>query len=272
MPNVNETVEVARKVLPIVYVLDTSGSMYGDRIASVNEAMNETMEVLRDVSKHNPDAEIKVGVMQFSTKASWVTNGIVPLDDFFWNNLSEGGTTEVSTALTELHNKLSRSEFLVSDTGFCIPVIIFMSDGEPTDPGLWESKLEWVKNNNKWFKYATKIAIAIGDDADKNCLAKLVGNSESVVQVKDMATLKTLIKVASVTASMINSKSRTSNDNGNASAIINQTLAQIDDPSSVQVGTDDGDTWSQPIGGTSSGASTSGGGDTSWDDDGSDWT
>ena len=271
MPNVNETVEVARKVLPIVYVLDTSGSMTGDRIAAVNEAMNETMEVLRDVSAHNPDAEIKVGVLKFSTNAEWVTNGLVFMDDFFWNNLEAGGTTEVATALTALHNKLSRSEFLVSDTGFCIPVLIFMSDGEPTDPGVWESKLEWVKNNNKWFKYATKIAIAVGDDADKNCLAKLVGNSEAVVAVNDLATLKALIKVASMTASMINSKSRTTAEGGNAVDIINQTKKMLDDPDSVQVGADDADPWTnwdQQSSGPVATNPASGGGDWGGDDDG----
>ena len=46
MPNINETVEVARKVLPVIYVLDTSGSMMGERITAVNEAMRETMEVV----------------------------------------------------------------------------------------------------------------------------------------------------------------------------------------------------------------------------------
>lgn len=274
MPNVNETKEVVRKVLPIIYVLDTSGSMSGDRIAAVNEAMSETMDVLRDVSAHNPDAEIKVGVVQFSTNASWVTNnGLVFMDDFFWNDLSAGGTTEVHTALDELNNKLSRSEFLVSDIGFCIPVVIFMSDGEPTDPGIWESKLEWVKNNNKWFKYATKIAIAIGDDADKNCLAQLVGSPEAVISVDDLETLKTLIKVASMTASMISSKSRTSADTNAAADIIKQTKAMMDDPTKISTGADDGiwDNWNQPSG-NSAGATLPpdppGGGDWDGGDDG----
>ena len=253
MPNMENTKEVARRVLPIVYVLDTSGSMIGDRIGAVNEAMSETMEVLREVSAHNPDAEIKVGVLKFATKAEWVTrNGLVFLDDFFWNDLTAGGTTEISAALTELDKKLSRNEFLISDTGFCIPVVIFMSDGEPTDPGIWENKLEWVKNNNKWFKYATKIAIAVGDEADKNCLAKLVGSSESVVSVDDLETLKTLIKVASVTASMINSKSRTTAEGGNAADIIKQTKQMIEDPDKIQVGTgtDPWNNWDDKSSGT----------------------
>ena len=45
MPDIREQEKIARKLLPIIYVLDTSGSMDGDRIAAVNAAMNETMDV-----------------------------------------------------------------------------------------------------------------------------------------------------------------------------------------------------------------------------------
>lgn len=228
MPNIKETVEVARKILPIIYVLDVSGSMVGDKIAAVNEAMNETIEVLKDISAHNSDAEIKVGVLKFSTSAEWVTNGLVFMEDFFWNDLEVGGTTEVATALEALDNKLSRSEFLVSDVGFCVPVIIFMSDGEPTDSGIWEEKLKWINNNNKWFEKATKIAIAIGDDADKNCLTKLVKDREAVITANDLVTLKALIKVISVKSSFVNGSTRTRYDNGNATDIIKQAKNILD--------------------------------------------
>lgn len=238
MPDIRNEV-IARKVLPIIYVLDTSGSMYGERIAAVNEAMNETMEVLKDVSAHNPDAEIKIGVLQFSTNAYWVTNGLIDTEDFFWNDLTAGGTTEISAALSALNEKLSRSEFLVSDTGFCLPVIIFMSDGAPTDPGIWEKKLQWVKDNNKWFKHATKITIAIGDDADKECLAKIAGNTECVVEVNDMETLKKLIRIVSATASLIGSKSRVSAAGDSGADIMAQVHNAMNDDENVQIGVDD---------------------------------
>ncbi len=266
MPNVNETVEVARKVLPIIYVLDTSGSMTGERIASVNEAMNETMEVLKDVSAKNPDAEIKVGVLKFSSGAEWVTNGLVFMDDFYWNDLKAGGVTDFGSALKELNSKLSRSEFLVSDTGFCVPVIMFMSDGQPTDN--YEKALEDINNNNKWFRYATKIGIAVGDDADRDILGKIAGNKEAVVAVDDVETLKMLIKVASVTASMINSKSRTTAEGGNAVEIIKQTQAELgDDADKLDTNFDDSDSWDSSSNNDTAGDDSSADG---WDDD-SDW-
>ena len=266
MPRSSETVEVARKVLPIIYVLDTSGSMSGDRIAAVNEAMNETMEVLKDVSAKNPDAEIKVGVLKFSSGAEWVTNGLIDMEDFFWNDLKAGGVTDFGSALKELHDKLSRSEFLISDTGFCVPVIMFFSDGQPTDN--YEKALEDVKASNKWFKCATKISVAIGDDADKDVLAKVAGNKEAVVAVDDVETLKTLIKVASVTASMVNSKSRTTAEGGSAKEIIQQTMNEMGKDSD-NVDTDFEDDWTDNNSADTSGddgsADDGGWGDDDWD-------
>ncbi len=216
MPNINDTERVARKVLPIIYVLDTSGSMSGDRITSVNEAMHDTVDVLRDVSRNNPSAEIKIGVLSFDSGARWITKGgFVYLEDYFWNDLSANGLTDFGSALDELDRKLSRSGFLDSDVGYKVPVIIFMSDGYPTDD--WMGALKRVNDSNKWFKVATKISIAVGDSADKEVLATIAGrngrpNHEAVISVNDTESLKKLIRVVSVTASMVGSKSRVASD------------------------------------------------------------
>lgn len=235
MPNMNDTEVVARRVLPIIYVIDTSGSMYGERIAKVNQAMLEMPRVLKDVSDSNPDAETQIGVLQFSTGSKWITPGLVSLEDYFWNKVDAGGTTMFAEMLGELHAKLSRSEYMNNPLGYCVPVLIFMSDGEPTDAdGVWEQKLEWVKQNNKWFKHAIKIAIAIDDESDKDALAKLVGTRESVIQVNDVNTLKTLIQVIGMTASKLGSKSRTSQDINATQEIIKETVKQID-PNKVKM-------------------------------------
>lgn len=238
MPNMNETEVVARRVLPIIYVIDTSGSMYGERIAKVNQAMLEMPRVLKDVSDSNPDAETQIGVLQFSTGSKWITPGLVSLEDYFWNKVDAGGTTMFAEMLGELHAKLSRSEYLNNPIGYCKPVLIFMSDGEPTDAdGVWEQKIEWVKQNNKWFQHAIKIAIAIDDESDKDALAKLVGTRESVIQVNDVNTLKTLIQALAVTSSMVGSKSRTSKDVNPTQQIIKEAVKGVD-PKKIKM--DDG--------------------------------
>ena len=84
-----------------------------------------------------------------------------------------------------------------------------MSDGEPTDD--FESDLAKLKDNN-WFKYAIKVAVAIGDDANKEVLAKFTGTIEAVISVHTPEALKKWIRKVSVTSSQIGSKSQPASD------------------------------------------------------------
>lgn len=201
-----------RKIMTLFYVVDTSGSMTGDKIGSVNSAMEEAITVdLPDISTANDDAEIRVAIMQFSSGCSWITpsSGPIGIGDVIWNDLHPSGLTDLGAACVELDKKLSRNEFLESQTGAYAPVILLFSDGGPTDN--WEKGLEQLKKNN-WFKHAIKIAIAIGEDADKTVLATFTGTPESVIAVNDKHTLKALIRKVSVRASEFQSHSKQASD------------------------------------------------------------
>ena len=201
-----------RKIMTLFYIVDTSGSMSGDKIGSVNSAMEEAITVdLPDISTANDDAEIRVAIMQFSSGCSWITpaSGPIGIGDVIWTDLHANGLTDLGAACTELDKKLSRNEFLESQTGAYAPVILLFSDGGPTDN--WEKGLEQLKKNN-WFKHAIKIAIAIGDDADKAVLSTFTGSTESVISVNDKHTLKALIRKVSVRASEFQSHSKQSSD------------------------------------------------------------
>lgn len=210
MPSPNELEVVARRELTIFYVLDTSGSMTGTPIGKLNTAMNETIEALKSVAKSNADALLKVAVLEFNSGCKWVNaNGPEEMEDFFWENLSAGGVTDVGAALRELDSKLSRNAFLKSMTGAYLPVIIFMTDGFATDD--YSKALAEIRNN-KWFAKATKIGFAIGDQPDLKMISEVVGNSEAVIKTDDLDLFARLIKFASVTASMLASQSKTSTD------------------------------------------------------------
>lgn len=201
-----------RKIMTLFYVVDTSGSMTGDKIGSVNSAMEEAITVdLPDISTANDDAEIRVAIMQFSSGCFWITpsSGPIGIGDVIWNDLHPSGLTDLGAACVELDKKLSRNEFLESQTGAYAPVILLFSDGGPTDN--WEKGLEQLKKNN-WFKHAIKIAIAIGEDADKTVLATFTGTPESVIAVNDKHTLKALIRKVSVRASEFQSHSKQASD------------------------------------------------------------
>lgn len=88
--------------------------------------------------------------------------------------------------------------------GSFAPAIFLLSDGEPTDD--YKKELGNLKENN-WFKKAIKVAVAIGEDANKDVLAEFTGNKEAVITVHTPEALTKMIRFVSVTASQIGSKS-----------------------------------------------------------------
>lgn len=207
MANPGEFSGIVKKELHVFYILDTSGSMTGAPIAALNDAMKDTMAELTDISMNSADAALKIAVMAYDTTARWVTlgnNGLEDAEDFVWTDLHAGGMTYLGSALAELNRQLSRNEMMKSVTGNKIPVIIFMSDGYPNDS--WLPELDRLKAN-KWYDAAIKIAFALGDQADCDVLAKVVGTPEAVIQTNDLDVFKAMIKVVSVTSSLAASSS-----------------------------------------------------------------
>jgi uncharacterized protein YegL len=234
-----------RKVMTLFYLVDTSGSMSGSRIGTVNAAMEECIPLLKDVAAANDDAEIKVAILQFSSGCSWVTpaSGPVGLDDIIWNDLQAGGMTEFGGALMELDKKLSRNEYLQSQTGAYAPVILLLSDGGPTDN--WEVGLNQIKQNN-WFKHAIKIAIDIESGSDRSVLAQFTGNPEAILDAKDTATLKKMIHKVSVRASEFQSHSKQSADTvtsptEDSADIVAAVVQEVDEDNGISVSGDDND-------------------------------
>ena len=55
----DEVVEVPRRTMVLFFVVDTSGSMGGAKIGTVNSAIEEVVPELKDISESNADAQIK---------------------------------------------------------------------------------------------------------------------------------------------------------------------------------------------------------------------
>ena len=206
----DETVSVPRRTMTLFFLIDTSGSMEGNKIGAVNDAVVNVLPMLNDISETNPDAEIKVAALEFSNGVNWLYDEPKLAKDFIWQDVAASGLTSLGAACSELASKLSRSGgFMQSASGSFGPAIILLSDGGPTDD--YNSGLAKLKSNN-WFKSAIKIAIAIGDDADKDVLKDFTGSSEAVITVHNIDALKQIIRVVAVTSSQIGSKSSTAGE------------------------------------------------------------
>lgn len=199
----DETIEVPRKTMCLFFLVDSSGSMSGDKIGSLNQGIREVLPDLRDISDSNADALIKIAILQFSSGTQWITSAPQKLDNIMWTDIEAGGVTDMGEAFIELDSKLNRNAFLTDAVGNYAPVIILMSDGEPTDD--WDSGLKKLKNN-KWFNAAIKIAFSIGSDANDDILSAFTGNKETVIPINNKDIMKKMIRFVSVTSSRIGSK------------------------------------------------------------------
>ena len=156
----------------------------------------------------------------------------VPLnkDMRFYDKYKKKGMTDHEAAYATLIEGMDKSlgdlmNWLEKNDEADNTIIIFMSDGYPTDN--WEKALQKItdkENGNKWFQYSTKIAFALGRDADAKTLSQIVGNKEAVIQTSDLETFKKMIKVVSASSVLTNSVSRPQGqDTSNVDIVKNAT-------------------------------------------------
>lgn len=200
-----ELMPTARRVLNLFLMVDTSGSMSGEKIAAVNDAIRNVIPIVSTINDDNPDAEIKISALSFSSSCNWINSSPVAVNDFRWTDLDADGWTCMGEATRELNRQLSHKHgFLTSASGSYAPVIIMLSDGAPTDD--FSSAMGEILNNS-WFRHSMRIAIAIGSDADTEVLKTFTGNPELVFRVSSIDALRAVIKATVVTSSMVASRS-----------------------------------------------------------------
>ncbi len=222
-------VPIARRKMILFFLIDTSGSMSGKKIQSVNDAIENVIPIIGDISNENPDAEINIAAMKFSTGADWIYNEPKDAKNFIWQPVSPDSLTSLGEACRELNRKLSRTNgFMPTSTGsgYYAPAIILLSDGVPTDD--FQGGLKVLKEN-PWFKNAIRIAIAIGDDADEEVLKDFTGSLEAVIKVHNIDALKTMIRVIAVTSSQIGSKSSSAGDASKQDEVIKEITESVKD-------------------------------------------
>ena len=200
---------IARQELHLMFVIDNSGSMEGEKLGAVNNAIRDVMSIMPEIQEDTADATIKISALKFSDDAKWVYSTPQVVSEFKWKDLSTEGGTNLSAAYDALAQWLCKKEKggQMPDIGGVAPILILMTDGMPTSYD-WEQHLDSLKKKG-WFRVALKYALAIGIDTQEamDVLSKFTGNPETVLKVYTAEALRKVIKVIAVTASKVKSNS-----------------------------------------------------------------
>jgi uncharacterized protein YegL len=165
--------ELATRPLHFIWMADCSGSMDVDgKIQSLNTAIKEAIPNMQSVADENPNAQVLVRAVKFSTGAQWHVSQPTEIADFRWEDLTAEGVTDMGKALTMVAEQLRIPPMTERALP---PVLVLISDGQPTDD--YASGLKALMEQ-PWGRKAVRIAIAIGEDADTEILQKFIGNPE----------------------------------------------------------------------------------------------
>ena len=222
---------IAKQELNLIFVIDVSGSMDGEKIGAVNTAIRDVMTIMPDIQDDTSDALIKISAMTFSDKPNWVYPEPKTVEEFKWKDLRVDGGTNLSLAYDELAKYLRKkaSGGNMPDIGGLAPIIILMTDGLPTSYD-WEKHLNELQKKG-WFRVALKYALSIGVDSDEamNVLTKYTGNPETVLKVYTAEALRKVIQVIAVTSVAVKSNSATTHaqqTGANANQIAQDEIAE----------------------------------------------
>src|SRR5271169_307672 len=121
---------IASRPLHFIWILDCSGSMGGDKIQQLNFAIREALPAMRDTADDNPNAQVLVRAVTFSTGARWHVSNPTPVASFTWTDVRASGVTDMGKALSMVAEQLKIPP--MSDRALP-PVLVLVSDGQPTD-------------------------------------------------------------------------------------------------------------------------------------------
>lgn len=142
------------------------------KINSLNTAIKDAIPLMRSVADENPNASVLVRALKFSSGAQWHVSQPTPVENFTWSDLTADGVTDMGRALGMVAEQLKIPPMTERALP---PVLVLVSDGQPTDD--FGSGLQALMSQ-PWGKKAVRIAIAIGEDADLECLQKFIGHPE----------------------------------------------------------------------------------------------
>lgn len=181
--------------LPVYFLLDTSGSMFGEPIQALNNALSGMINTLRTDAQALDSLWLSIITFDREVKE------ICPLTELAMFQLPEitcpqSGPTHTGKALELLHQKVQSDIVKGSPVqkGDWKPLLFLFTDGKPSDLQLYAEMTPKIKALN----FGAIVACAAGNLADDSKLKELTDNVVHL-DTADSATLKQFFKWVSET-------------------------------------------------------------------------
>jgi len=176
--------------LPIILLLDTSGSMEGYRIDALNSAVKDMINSFSE--EENIRAEIQVAIITFGAEVKMHTD-ITSVRNIVWSDLTATGMTPLGGAL-DIAKEMIEDREKISSRAYK-PTVIVVSDGMPNDN--WRQSLEYFKQGRSG--KCDRWAMAIGDGSNKELLKEFVNNDDQYVfEASDASQIKKFFRVVTM--------------------------------------------------------------------------
>lgn len=199
------------KPLPVILLLDVSGSMAGEKIHNLNDAVRDMLNTFSDTE--NSETEIHVAIITFGAQVK-LHQPLTSASAIQWQDLSADGMTPLGTAL-EMAKAMIEDKDVVPSRAYR-PTVVLVSDGGPND--AWEKPLNAFISDGRSAK-CDRMAMAIGADADEAVLGKFFeGTTHPLLYAENAKQLRECFKYITMSVT-IRTKSQTPNIVPEASAI-----------------------------------------------------
>lgn len=187
------------RALPIFILADTSGSMVGEKIQAVNNAIREMIAALRNVTDIR--GVFKVSVITFGGDQVDVQQKLTEVKSVDFHELTASGRTPLGQAI-EVVTSLIEDREIVKSSDY-LPTVVLLSDGYPTDfPGAetasYEQYLEWAPikkmHEGKRSSKCLRVAINVEGGTDLNMLRAFLNNGTEPMMAADADGIAKLFK------------------------------------------------------------------------------
>ncbi len=161
---------------PVILLLDTSGSMYGEPIIELNQGVKIFKASVMEDNKAS--LRVEVAVITFNSDISDISakDGFVTMNKFTPPKLEASGGTQMGAAINKALDVLEERKVVYKDNDiqYYRPWIFLITDGAPTDTYRNAAKrLKEAENNNKLLFYSVGV-----EDADMDTLKEITPNLE----------------------------------------------------------------------------------------------